>query len=378
MRLVVALKLVPSNEQRRLLRQTLEQANAAANHISGVAWRERTFGQFKLQKLVYGETRQRFGLTAQVVIRLIAKVADAYTLDRGRERRFRAVGSIAYDDRILRYGSEYVSIWTVGGRQAIPFVCGERQRELLKFRQGESDLVLRDGDWYLLASVNVIEPPTGQVEDYLGVDLGIKNIAADSDATLYAGGHVNGLRHRQRRLRQRLQSKGTRSAQRLLKRRRRTEHRFGTCTNHTISKRIVAEAQCTKRGIALEDLAGIRTRIKARRSSQRATLHAWSFHQLGQFVAYKAALAGVPVVYVDPRNTSRTCPGCGLVDKANRRTQAQFVCVGCRLAGLADHFAALIIRDRGRAGCHAAGRGGCGISVSKHLAASSRALARSP
>src|SRR2546423_1140962 len=133
MRLVVPLKLLPSPEQATLLCDTLRQGNAAANAISSLAWRERTFGKFKLQKQVYAQTRQRFALSAQVVVRLIAKVADAYRIDRSQPRRFRPLGSIAYDDRILRFGRDYVSIWTTGGRQSMPFVCGARQRGMLAF-----------------------------------------------------------------------------------------------------------------------------------------------------------------------------------------------------------------------------------------------------
>jgi len=360
MRLVIPLKLLPSFEQAALLRDTLRQGNAAANAISSLAWRERTFGRFKLQKLVYTKTRQRFGLSAQIVVRLIAKVADAYKIDRAQHRRFRPLGSIAYDDRILRFGSDHVSIWTTGGRQSVPFVCGARQRSMLACRQGECDLICRSGEWYLLATVKVIEPPIGDVDDYLGIDLGVKNIAATSDGELFAGGHANGLRRRHARLRARLQHRQTRSAKRLLRRRRQKEQRFITHINHTISKCLVRTAQCTQRGLALEDLEGIRSRIKARRS-QRGILHSWSFNQLRQFVAYKAVLAGVSVVYVDPRNTSRTCPACGLVDARNRPTQARFKCVGCGLAGLADTIAAENIRVRGRAVCKPAVHGGIGV-----------------
>lgn len=356
--LIVGIKLLPSQDQAGMLQHTLESANAVANVISAVAWQNQTFGQYRLHKLVYNDVRASTGLTAQIVVRVISKVADAYKLDKTRRREFRPLGSIAYDDRILRYRQDRVSIWTTGGRQEIPFVCGERQRQLLGSRQGETDLVYRDGDWYLLATVNVIEPPSGEVDDYLGIDLGIVNIAADSDGKVYAGAHINGLRHRQRRLRKRLQSKGTRSAKRLLKMRRRRERRFGAWINHTISKSIVAEAKGTNRGIAMEDLQGIRGRVSVRRP-QRATLHSWSFFQLRQFVSYKAALAAVPVIFVDPRNTSRTCPACGLVDKRNRPSQARFLCVGCAFAGHADTIAASVIRSRGV--CNASTRSGSGI-----------------
>ena len=149
MRLIAQIQLQPTPEQAGILLQTLERANAAADWISGVAWREQIFGRYDLQKLTYHPVKTDFGLTAQVVVRLLAKVADAYKPGRERRCAFRPRGSIAYDARILRYGALQVSIWTIAGRQRIPFVCGERQRALLAHQQGESDLVHRDGRWYI-------------------------------------------------------------------------------------------------------------------------------------------------------------------------------------------------------------------------------------
>ena len=243
-----------------------------------------------------------------------------------------------------------VSIWTTSGRQFVPFVADERNRTLLCSRLGETDLLYRDGEWYLYATCNVAEPAPSVPTDYLGVDLGVVNIAVDSSGTIYSGAQLRGLRHRQRRLRAKLQSKGTRAAKRLLQKRRRKEARFAAWVNHTISKRIVATAKAHGLGIALEDLKGIRERITVRsgQHGQRATLHSWSFHQLRQFLTYKARLGGVQLVLVDPRNTSRTCPGCGCIDKKNRPSQSEFKCVSCGLAGLADQIAAENIR---RAAC---------------------------
>ena len=82
------------------------------------------------------------------------------------------------------------------------------------------------------------------------------------------------------------------------------------------------------------------------RRSQRATLHSWAFYQLRSFVTYKAKQAGIPVVLVDPQNTSRTCPACGHIDKANCPNQSTFSCVVCGFAGFADHIAAVNISRR--------------------------------
>lgn len=349
MKLTAKVKLQPTDEQTGALRTTLERANEACNAISGIAWVQQTFKQFPLHRLTYHDIKGDFGLSAQIVVRCIAKVADAYKVGRDAQRTFRPHGAIPYDSRILSWklDGQTVSIWTLAGRQTIPYVAGRRDLELLRSQRGETDLCLVDGAFYLFTTCDVEEPEPIDVEGFLGIDMGIVNIVADSDGNTYSGGQVNGLRRRHRRTRKRLQSKGTKSANRLLKKRRRTERRFAKDVNHTISKRIVAVAQGTERGIAVENLNGIRERVTARRS-QRATLHSWSFGQLRQFIEYKSRLAGVPVVAVDPRYTSQTCPECGYIDKRNRQSQSLFQCVSCGLAGPADTIAAVNI------GCRAA------------------------
>jgi putative transposase len=195
-KLTVQVKLLATREQSNVLKETLCASNAAANKISDIAWEQRSFGQHKIHKLAYHSVRESSGLSSQMVIRAIAKVADAYKLGRRRQRKFKPLGAIAYDDRVLRWKESEVSIWTVAGRQRIPFVCGEKTAELLRSRQGESHLLYRDGKWYLLATVNVEEPPPGTPEDWIGVDLGIKNIATDSTGKHYSGSQLKSLRHR--------------------------------------------------------------------------------------------------------------------------------------------------------------------------------------
>jgi len=182
----------------------------------------------------------------------------------------------------------------------------------------------------------------------LGVDLGVTNIASDSDGTHHSSRMVNNVRYRHRWLRTKLQTRGTKAARRRLKQLAGQERRFAKDVNHTISKRIVATAERTKRAISLENLKGIRTRVRAKRQ-QRAQLHSWSFAQLRSFIDYKAQRVGIPVVLVDPRNTSRRCPACGHTDKANRPAQSTFRCVSCGCAGHADTIAAENIRVLGRA-----------------------------
>jgi len=89
-----------------------------------------------------------------------------------------------------------------------------------------------------------------------------------------------------------------------------------------------------KRGIGLENLTGIRERTRFRKS-QRDRMSKWSFAELRGFIEYKAKLAGVPVMPVDARNTSRTCPKCGHIEEGNPPTRGMFLCRSC---GHFDHM----------------------------------------
>ncbi len=113
-----------------------------------------------------------------------------------------------------------------------------------------------------MVTIDVPDTPGIEPDSFLGVDLGIVNIATTSDGQVMAGRQINRYRRHQLRLRQKLQAKGTRSAKRLLRKRRRREAGHSKDVNHRISKRIVAEAERTGRGISLEDLKGIRTRVR--------------------------------------------------------------------------------------------------------------------
>lgn len=176
--------------------------NAACDFIAGHAFAERTANKVRLQKLVYAETREQFGLSAQMAIRAIAKVCEAYKRDRKIKPTFRPLGAIAYDQRILSWkGIDRVSLLTLDGREVMPFVMGGYQRERWKNVRGQADLVFRDGKFFLYVVVDLPEAEPFDPAGWLGVDLGIVNIASNGDGGNHAGGHLNGLRARHNRLR---------------------------------------------------------------------------------------------------------------------------------------------------------------------------------
>jgi IS605 OrfB family transposase len=347
MKLVSPVRLLPDCHQAARLQATLEACNNACNWIAGVAQRTGKHRQFDLQRATYAEVRSRFGLSAQAAVRSIAKVADS--LKAGRKsvcRSFHRHSAQPYDSRIFRLLDNAVSIWTIGGRIVVPYACGEHQRDRLRAAKGEADLMFVRGKWMLALTCDVEPAAVFQPVDVTGVDLGIVNLACDSDGNTFCGAKIEHVRRRNKSRRRALQKLGTRSAKRALKRASGKQSRFQRHTNHCISKAIVSKAERGRCAVALEDLEGIRDRVKATRR-QRERLSNWGFHEMRSLIVYKAALRGVTVLLVDPRNTSRTCPSCAHIDKANRPTRDAFKCVSCGFAGPADHIAAINIRQRG-------------------------------
>ncbi len=333
MKLTLQIKLLPDSNQATALLATMRKANAACNRISEIAWEKKIFNQFKLHRACYREIKDS-GLSAQVTVRCISKVCDAYKLDRKTKRIFKPLGAITYDERILSYAKNKISLWSVAGRLKIPFVC--HRPDWLPFVKGEADLITRRGKFFLFQTVEIPEEKIKDVEEFLGVDFGLVNIATLSTGEKMSGKELEEYRLKRQCVRRSLQAKGTTGCKKALKRLSGKERTTVRIANHTIAKRIVEKARIESKGIALESLKGIREHNLKKGRVFRSRVGRWSFFQLRNFLEYKARLAGIPVVVVDPRYTSQRCSQCGVLGS---RKGESFKC-GCGLLEHADVNAA--------------------------------------
>jgi IS605 OrfB family transposase len=360
MKLTLQTQLFPDADQAAKLQQAVGRFDAAADWLAGIAFDRRLADKYALQKIAYKELRERFGLPSDMAIRCIARVVEAYKRDKAIRPRFRTHAAVPYSmgKNIGFKGPDEVSISTLAGRVVVTFVMGKYQNERFGFSKGQCDLVLRsDGEWFLLVTVEVPEGTPIPSTDFIGVDLGVINIATDSDGGQHTGDDIEATRAEYAERRRVLdkaaaackrRGKRPRNLRRAKLRQKKREQRFRKDVNHRISKKLVAKAKDTGRGIGLEDLQGIRDRHQFR-EPQRARMSGWAFFQLRTFIEYKAQLVGVPVALVDPRNTSRTCPECGHCEKANRKDRAGFECRVCGHRSHADLVGARDVASRARA-----------------------------
>jgi IS605 OrfB family transposase len=348
MRLTLQLQLIPTAEQKDVLLDTMERFNAAASFAAEVGFGAGVFSQPSIHKLAYVEIRERFGLSAQMAVRAIGKAVEVFKRDKKTCPAFKPRGAVTYDERILSFkGLDKVSLRTLAGRMIFPLAYGEYQGQRFDRIKGQVDLVYRGGMFFLYTTVELPDKAPVEVKDFLGVDLGIVKLATDSDGNTYSGEAVEKVRRRRHESRRSYQKTETKSAKRRLKRMARREANYRRNENHRIANELVRLAKGTDRGIALEDLKHVRERTTVR-AKDRAKHSGWAFAQLQAFVCYKAELAGIPVVFVDARGTSRTCSACGHCEKANRKSQSEFACVHCGFSENADLNAARNVRDRAK------------------------------
>jgi IS605 OrfB family transposase len=338
--------LAPTPEQYGELDATLTAFADACNFVADVARREHTTNKVKIQHACYVDVRAQFGLSANLAIRAIARVCAALKVKEKAHSTF-APTSIDYDQRIFsfREWDWTFSLTLLHRRVRLETIIGDYQKGRLKGQVPTSATLVkrRDGTYFLHVQLKTPAPVPSTPTGTLGVDLGRRRVAVDSDAGLYESTDVNRLRAHYPKVRRSLQAKGTKEAKRLLKRLSGREQRHMRAINHRISKQLVEKAQATQRQIALEDLTGIRQRTKARRQ-QRYVHHSWAFYQLRQFIAYKAAAASVPLVLIDPAYTSKICHCCHYL---GHRSGLKFSCTRCGYVGDADYNAACNIATAG-------------------------------
>lgn len=345
--------------QSALLSATCDAYLSCCNRVSETAYDNRTLSQKKLNKLVYHELRERYGVGAQMAQSAIIRVIGNYrAIKELQGSPWSAQPNYTTPGYDLVWNRDYsilkdgrLSINTLEGRVKIDVDWTHMPDEYRHGRFGTARILKRCGKWMLLIPSTVTIPDPPRPQQVIGVDMGIRFLAtvydADGVTTFYSGKEVTRKRAHYKQLRTDLQKRGTRSARRRLKSIGGRENRWMRDVNHQVSKALVNA--CDKPTlITLEDLTGVREATERVGRTQRYVQVSWAFYQLRQMIEYKAAKAGHTVLAIDPAYTSQTCPRCGLILKTNRNKKThEYVCEGCGYRSNDDRVGAMNIRRVG-------------------------------
>lgn len=361
----IRLQLKPTPEQRAVLLETLRQFTTAFNLVCAAGWQQEEKNGVRLHHLTYYEAKATCpGLVSDLLIQARVKatetVKSAFAL-KAKGKKVRQPRASLCPARYnvhtytLSWEQQQVKLSTTGGRVVLPFMVPAYGQNYAGASVATADLCYRKGKFSLHVVVDVPAPEIAKDDTVVGVDLGLNHPAVTSTRHFFGKRHWKEIEQRRFRLKRALQSKGTKSAKRHLRKLSGKQRRFHRDCDHVLSKRIVqsSPAGCT---LVLENLTHIRSHVKQRKGQQQRRLHSWSFAQLAGFIIYKGQERGQRVVIIDPRHTSQTCSACGYQARNNRRSQSLFSCRSCGYILNADLNASYNIRN-------------------KHLASLGRALA---
>ena len=333
---------------KKTVEDRVERFTKCVNYWIDVIREKQSTSLRDLQGLPYFKARELFGLDGVTV-----QLAELFAVRLARTTKKRRSDT-------PHIKSKFLVMRTRIKDNQIFFTTGDRKKNWIEFKgeklpEGklcESRIKKINNEWYCLLSIKVKEEKPKNFKKCIGVDLGIAKTAVVSDwkgrdTKFFDGEPYRFKKNHYREMRRKLQPKIKEgNVYKLLNRLSKKEIKWVTNENHRISREIVEIAIKKKRSIALEKLTGIVKRLKVNKKT-RIMLKGWSFNQLANFIEYKAKLAGITVVYIDPRGTSKTCPKCQYCYRGNRRTQSVFKCRQCNYESNADRVGAMNIALRG-------------------------------
>ena len=354
MTVTAKIQISVSGTDRALLDNTISVYRAACNYVSDYIFRTHDLKQFSLNKVLYSDLRERFGLKSQMAQSVFKTVIARYKtiLENQKEWIKPSFKKPQYDlvwNRDYSLTQNCFSVNTLAGRVKLPYFTKgmDKYFDHTVYKFGTAKLVNKHGKYFLHIPVtyDIEDANLSDVCNIVGIDRGINFVVATYDSK-HKSGFVSGKTIKQKRaayskLRKELQMRQTPSARRRIKAIGQRENRWMQDVNHCVSKALV-ESNPKHTLFVLEDLTGVRNATERVCTKNRYVSVSWSFYDLEQKLIYKAKQNQSTVIKVNPRYTSQCCPVCGHIEKANRNKKLHlFTCKNCGYKSNDDRIGAM-------------------------------------
>ena len=330
MTITAKIQISATVDDKVLLDETMSVYADACNYVSDYVFRTHDLKQFSLNKVLYSELRERFGLKSQMAQSVFKTVIARYKTILENESKWikPSFKKPQYDlvwNRDYSLTQNRFSVNTLNGRVKLPYFSEGMSKyfDHTIYKFGTAKLVNKHGKYFLHIPVtyDVKESNISDIRNVVGIDRGINFVVATYDSK-HKSGFVSGKAIKQKRanyskLRKELQMLHTPSARRRIKAIGQRENRWMQDVNHCVSKALV-KSNPKHTLFVLEDLSGVRNATERVKTKDRYVSVSWSFYDLEQKLIYKAKQNQSSVIKVDPRYTSQCCPVCGHTEKSNR------------------------------------------------------------
>ena len=303
-------QLVPTNEgDEKLLLTLLERYRDVVNAAAKVQFDGGFVGLTELHNAFYYRAREKFSdVPSQCVIKAEQESVACYRQMKSNKKAatkpFEKQNlSLRLDKRISSRTANpaRINIITTEKRKEFDIIVYPRLKELMDRYQFVDPLVFVRNGRLMISLTFDIGIPQKEPKSVLGVDLGIRRVAACSDGRLFIDREFNREKRKLRYLKRCLQSKGTKSSRKHRRKLFRKERNMNRNQTHLVANAILrTDADC----IALENLKGIKA--KKHKHQNKNAISQVPLFDLRRILTYKAMHQGKTVRLVSPAWTSQT------------------------------------------------------------------------
>lgn len=306
-KLTYTTKLIFKSETDRFaILEILERQKLAWNEASKVRFGMTQNSIVELHNKFYSDFRTKFPeIPAQIVISAERDVLSSYKSAKSNKHHLKEPPiknklSLRLDKRMFSYKNGVFSLISMGHRvKCSPYMYPRLQEMFFKYIFCDPIIFVKNEEIWIGITFDTPEIPV-QKTLACGIDLGMRINAATSEGNLYIDKKFNSEKRKIRFIKRKLQSKGTKSARKHLKKLRRKEHNKNLNFTHHLANHILNDTKADV--IAMENLKSIKVKKDFKNRNRISQV---PIYLLKQILTYKAPFHGKTVIQVNPAYTSQ-------------------------------------------------------------------------
>jgi len=352
--LTIKMRVSPEPDSYRELLDLMKRCRGALNYSITVVIEKKALSLGRAHKLLYSTLKERFNLppkVAQDCYREALAIAKSWLRNPSRGKLPTAKIPRIWLTRKCSYRIRDGYVELLGGLK-LRIVGWDKRYD--NYPSGDSRLLFKNGKFILEVSKHISKPSKYVPRGVLAADINEKHVVVGNSNFEYRFETAIERALWYRLLAERLQEKYSSTRYSAWLRRRGIRERikyFHRKARNIVedrvkktSHKIVILAKQNQHAIAREDLTGLIESLRKLLRDHKVALLILSYRRLDFWIDWQAEKHGVPIVAVEPKGTSATCPRCDAKMKKSRHRI--FKCPKCGFEADRDSIAVVNIERK--------------------------------
>ncbi|MCQ5337374.1 MAG: zinc ribbon domain-containing protein [Candidatus Methanomethylicia archaeon] len=318
--LTIKMRVSPEPEYERELISLMKRYRDALNYAIKVVIENKALSLSKIHKLLYSILKEKYGLPSKIAqdcYREAIAIAKSWIRNPKKEKipTIKTLRMWLTLSQGYRIKDNYVEI--IGGYK-LRIIGWDRRYD--KYQNREARLTYKNGKMFLMITKRIPKPSKYTPRGVLAIDVNEKHIVVGNSHFEYRFETAIERALHYKQLAENLQEKYSSTRYNAWLRRRgirkriryfhkKTKNIIEDCVKK-ISHKITILAKHYQYAIAREELTGLVESFRKLPKEYRVGLIILSYRRLKHWIDWQCEKNGVPLIIVDPKGTSITCPRC--------------------------------------------------------------------